>query len=268
MALGIPVKEFSFGNTLILVGAIGVCTGFLLLGLWTVVRELRNISRGLGGAASMKSRVQSRPGTAVPRLEPGVELPFSREQNQEPSLQQYATGADPAAQPWQDEATLHTPDDTGEPSPAPSSVPKPRRNLLFSSTSRRERERAQARSESPAQDASPPDFSASASGPDSEAGDPSPGTVENPWPRARLGDVPPHRRSNRPQSGFVDPGASGPATTARSEDRSGVTVLKSGTVDGMAYSLYSDGSIEAQMPEGMMRFNSINELRAHLEHRP
>jgi hypothetical protein len=45
-------------------------------------------------------------------------------------------------------------------------------------------------------------------------------------------------------------------------------VLKSGTVDGMAYSLYSDGSIEAQMPEGMMRFGSINELRAHLEHRP
>ena len=41
-----------------------------------------------------------------------------------------------------------------------------------------------------------------------------------------------------------------------------MTVLKSGIVDGMAYSLYSDGSIEAQMPEGMMRFASIDELRA------
>jgi hypothetical protein len=41
-----------------------------------------------------------------------------------------------------------------------------------------------------------------------------------------------------------------------------------GVVDGMAYSLYSDGSIEAQMPEGMMRFASIDELRAHLDHRP
>jgi len=38
-----------------------------------------------------------------------------------------------------------------------------------------------------------------------------------------------------------------------------VTVLKSGVVDGMAYSLYSDGSIEAQMPEGMMRFASIDD---------
>ena len=44
-------------------------------------------------------------------------------------------------------------------------------------------------------------------------------------------------------------------------------ILKSGVVDGMAYSLYSDGSIEAQLPEGMMRFGSIEELRAHLDQR-
>ena len=58
-----------------------------------------------------------------------------------------------------------------------------------------------------------------------------------------------------------------PHTPAR-EDAPQVTVLKSGVVDGMAYSLYSDGSIEAQMPEGMMRFASIDELRAHLDQRP
>ena len=53
-----------------------------------------------------------------------------------------------------------------------------------------------------------------------------------------------------------------------SEEPPPVTVLKSGVVDGMAYSLYSDGSIEAQMPEGMMRFASIDELRSHLDQRP
>ena len=59
------------------------------------------------------------------------------------------------------------------------------------------------------------------------------------------------------------------ASRRRREARmSRVTVLKSGVVDGMAYSLYSDGSIEAQMPEGMMRFASIDELRAHLDQRP
>jgi hypothetical protein len=44
-----------------------------------------------------------------------------------------------------------------------------------------------------------------------------------------------------------------------------VSVLKSGVVDGMAYTLYSDGSIEAQLPQGTLRFGSINELRNHIE---
>ena len=44
-----------------------------------------------------------------------------------------------------------------------------------------------------------------------------------------------------------------------------VSVLKSGVVDGMAYTLYSDGSIEAQLPQGTLRFGSITELRNHIE---
>jgi len=42
-------------------------------------------------------------------------------------------------------------------------------------------------------------------------------------------------------------------------------VLKSGVVDGMAYTLYSDGSIEAQLPQGTLRFGSITALRHHIE---
>lgn len=44
-----------------------------------------------------------------------------------------------------------------------------------------------------------------------------------------------------------------------------VPILKSGVVDGMGYTLYVDGSIEAELPQGTLRFASINELRAHLE---
>jgi hypothetical protein len=44
-----------------------------------------------------------------------------------------------------------------------------------------------------------------------------------------------------------------------------VSVLKSGVVNGMPYTLYSDGSIEAQLPEGTLRFGSITELRNHIE---
>jgi hypothetical protein len=44
-----------------------------------------------------------------------------------------------------------------------------------------------------------------------------------------------------------------------------VSVLKSGVVEGMAYTLYSDGSIEAQLPQGTLRFGSISALRSHIE---
>ncbi|HKM88439.1 MAG TPA: hypothetical protein VJX48_07525 [Xanthobacteraceae bacterium] len=54
----------------------------------------------------------------------------------------------------------------------------------------------------------------------------------------------------------VDPAAAAPAP---------VSALKSGVVEGMAYTLYSDGSIEAQLPQGKLRFGSINALRNHLE---
>ena len=46
----------------------------------------------------------------------------------------------------------------------------------------------------------------------------------------------------------------------------GIATNADGTLD--VQQMYSDGSIEAQMPEGMMRFASIEELRAHLDQRP
>lgn len=58
--------------------------------------------------------------------------------------------------------------------------------------------------------------------------------------------------------------APNPAGSASNPD-SGASVLKSGIVNGMSYTLYSDGSIEAQLPEGTLRFGSITELRNHIE---
>jgi hypothetical protein len=55
-----------------------------------------------------------------------------------------------------------------------------------------------------------------------------------------------------------------PAAPATAPDRT-VAILKSGVVDGMAYTLYADGSIEAQLPQGTVRFGSIAELRTHIE---
>jgi len=55
-----------------------------------------------------------------------------------------------------------------------------------------------------------------------------------------------------------------PPPPPASQERT-VAILKSGVVDGMAYTLYADGSIEAQLPQGTVRFGSIAELRAHIE---
>jgi len=59
--------------------------------------------------------------------------------------------------------------------------------------------------------------------------------------------------------------ASNAAASPSNPDSAGAAVLKSGVVNGMPYTLYSDGSIEAQLPEGTLRFGSITELRNHIE---
>jgi hypothetical protein len=282
IGFGIPVKEFSFGNTLILSGAVVACTGMMMLGLWVLVRELKNIARQLG----LVIPAESREGNTLPPAALGATLGnqapedggflFSRDQ---PAAEN-AGNAEPAASSpplWQEEAASRDRVRADMPS-APEPVEaepavKPRRNLLFSSSSRKERERAQARTAAPSVDDLPP--APPAAPPASEPREPPPVTFDDAWPkseRTRAADMPP-RRSARAPSTFTE--ASAGATGADrhppaplNEDQPPVTVLKSGVVDGMAYSLYSDGSIEAQMPEGMMRFASIDELRSHLDQRP
>jgi hypothetical protein len=55
--------------------------------------------------------------------------------------------------------------------------------------------------------------------------------------------------------------AAAPAPAAIRSSR----VLKSGTINDVSYTLFSDGSIETPTPEGTVRFDSIDEFRQHLE---
>ncbi|CAN7177695.1 DUF308 domain-containing protein [Bradyrhizobium sp. LjRoot220] len=256
---GITINEFSTGNTLILTGVTGFCTGAIMLGLWVAVRELKTIGRRLGA------------GIAQPRGEAMVTAPGDGGFPLMPEAVESAGGVEPAASlsppPWQDETTRERPRGDVPTAPEPAeAAPKPKRNLLFSSTSRKERERAQVRTSEPL----PPDLLSPDLRPNPPAAPPPPPPAEaqppsfdDAWPkseRSKPGEVPPQRRGPRSPSTFAD-------ADARSGEQPAVTVLKSGVVDGMAYSLYSDGSIEAQMPEGMMRFASIDELRTHLDQR-
>jgi hypothetical protein len=271
---GLPVKEFSFGNTLILAGAVTTCTGMILLGLWTVVRELRAIAQRLESGEAVLPRAGP-PAEVSPALrEPENDVfPFGRDQ---PSRAGPADAEPATLPPWhQETATRDRARNDSPPQPGLPAEPaaKPRRsNLLFSSTSRKERERAELRVSDPSL-VDPPSSPAAGSSPSKSSERPA--ASEDTWPHREAGraiDAPLPRRSGRMPSTFTEAnagatGADRSPPPARNEDPSTVSVLKSGVVDGMAYSLYSDGSIEAQMPEGLMRFASIDELRAHLDQR-
>jgi hypothetical protein len=254
--------DLSFGNTLILSGTVAACTGAIMLSLWAVARELKKIALRLG--LGVPAGTKAAPGAPHNQAQPNGGFSFSRDL---PSLEEedHADLPAPSSAPWREEAAAR---DRGASAPEPveaAPAVKPRRNLLFSSSSRKERERAQGRTSDPSE----PDLGPEPPAASSEVPPPS---FDDAWPKPeRLrGDAPAPRRRGRTPPALPEANASA-ATADRyppaAQDQPPVTILKSGVVDGMAYSLYSDGSIEAQLPEGMMRFASIDELRAHLDQR-
>jgi hypothetical protein len=279
IAYGI-LLELSLGNSLIVAGTVAACSGTILLGLCAVVTELKIIARQLADPRS-----NARPGlpqvaaNTVPAQPSAVDDGYAYPQDQiaagdVPHAAPPAVPNTASPPPWHEEAATRQVEPTPEPAAAPA--PKPRRNLLFESSLRKDRERTAPRVEPTVgadTQAAPP-----VPPPVADAGETtSPASFDDAWPK-------PDRASERPREPLLQrrsarssthAGANGstasdrqpPPPPARAEEQPGVTVLKSGVVDGMAYSLYSDGSIEAQMPEGMMRFASIDELRAHLDHR-
>ncbi len=258
IGFGIPINEFGLGNTLILAGAVTACSGLLILSLWVVVKELKGIAGRLGAVPAHTRGEALQP--ALPRSA-GTEVGS-------PALGADEIGDDRSGgppPPWAEETVARDrPRQEASLQPPPEPPAKPRRNLMFSSSARRERERTQARTgDAPVAEPRP------AGGPVMETDEVPPANFDDAWPkseRARPADGPPQRRVARAPSSFTDTAAARQPPPV--EGQPPVTVLKSGVVDGMAYSLYSDGSIEAQMPEGMMRFASIDELRAHLDQRP
>jgi len=261
VGLGIQM-DLSFGNTLILSGTVAACTGAIMLSLWAAVRELRKIAvrHGLSVPAG------TRAAPSAPRDQAPEKGGFSFSHDL-PSVEEvdHAELPAPSTAPWREEAAER---DRGPSAPEPveaAPAAKPRRNLLFSSSSRKERERTQGRMSDPSVADLGPE-------PRSESSELPPPSFDDAWPKPeRLrGDAPAPRRRGRTPPAFTEANA-GAAAADRpppaTQDQPPVTILKSGVVDGMAYSLYSDGSIEAQLPEGLMRFASIDELRAHLDQR-
>src|SRR4051812_10460998 len=145
---GFTVREFSLGSTLIIAGTIGVCSGMLLAGLHVVVVELKGIARRLAGSVA-PSDVRVRP------VLPGLAMPGApaAEPSPAPAARIEPTAPPPPAAgppPWQNEVAarerprVEVPEPEAPMPPAAPEAPR-KRNLMFASTSRKERERAEAK---------------------------------------------------------------------------------------------------------------------------
>ncbi|MBV9260274.1 MAG: hypothetical protein JO205_02770 [Pseudolabrys sp.] len=289
VAAGIPVKEFSFGNTLILAGAVAVPGGLIVLGLAAVIAQLNRIGDMLGARPARSgrtlepfetgSRLGQGPGQIPfpPKAKPDAHPPIPGFPTQG-SREAFEAPEEPAFAP-----TLRNPDH--EPDEAPL---MPRQ--AGAST------RAKAEPEAPVERTPVPDFRPNLE-PD-RSPSPTPSWRATMAPRESTQNLfdamwPPEQRAAKPGDKLTEPrepamreparempmretvARQTPVEPKRPElpkaasqsagDVRAVPVLKSGVIDGMGYTLYVDGSIEAELPSGILRFASIAALRDHLE---
>jgi hypothetical protein len=55
-----------------------------------------------------------------------------------------------------------------------------------------------------------------------------------------------------------------PTKPATPQNGAASTVYRSGVIDGMAYTLFMDGSIQAELPQGTVKFANIDDLQKYL----
>jgi hypothetical protein len=321
IGFGIPINEFSFGNTLIIAGTVSVTGGLILIGIAAAVRELRRIADTAGGRPPVR-----RPEPADP-LAPGVGLrggpglargPLPQKPNLESPTRE-PRPAEPRFLAVQ--ANNGTPEDLPTGRPRPNILPLMR--AIADAAVMEEADTVPLSPQAPARAAVP----TAARG--ERAADVKPAqqsvtkltggataalrsvalesprvadrwvdkpqqAVEKPqhpnlfdtlWPAgSKVDGVPanelvvsefkpkfeaatPNERVE-PVLSVEDKRDEARAATGLASESPALSVLKSGVIDGMAYTLYTDGTIDAQLTEGTMRFSSIDALRDHLEKSP
>jgi hypothetical protein len=256
VAYGVPVQEFSFGNTLIVAGTTLATGGLIMIAIGIAVRELRRIGEALASRTPAGRPVEMfEPRTTpsgvpfAPRSgSPGTTSPSSAPMPSAPSDEPAAApmlrnpeSPEPHEIKEYEEISLSPP----EPVPAPVTQPEPSPPVHEPKIAKKRPEPLP----EPPWRASPP--------PERQPEWP-PTSFEAMWPAPSRGPV----EESKPEPDR-EMAQAAPAETQPQRDPE-VAILKSGVVDGMGYTLYVDGSIEAELPQGTLRFASINELREHL----
>jgi hypothetical protein len=234
IGFGIPIYESILGNTLIIAGTVGLSAGLVLIGLVVAIRRLDSIAEALARAVPRALRAgETEGGPARPIRGPYVVKPGREDRELRPEPQFVSSGNGTPAELEEADAPL-------SPQVRAPAADRPRRDPPWRPILPTEMS-----TEWPAK---------------SEM-------FDSLWPTGSRSPKP----SEAPAKAEASPGAAAPARehgddkAKPGEEGRSVSILKSGVVDGMAYTLYADGSIEAQLPEGTVRFASIDELRDHLE---
>jgi hypothetical protein len=254
IVFGVPVKEFSFGNTLILAGVTGLVGGLIVIGLAAATAQLQRVGEMLGARPLSKAgrfepfeapaKVPFPPKPKARREAPAAELPPlpMAEEKREPDFAAPSLRNPDVPLMAEEEAQELPLSPRHEPTAPPRTALAPERKAP----------------ESTEQGSFEPSWRAPPKQPEG-------GYLDKMWPTAERTPQP----SAEPQSWSESiPRAPAPEPKVEPEvlpEEAPVAVLKSGVVDGMGYTLYVDGSIEAELPDGTLRFASINELRKHLE---
>jgi hypothetical protein len=244
IGFGIPINEFGIGNTLISAGTTAVVGGLVLIGLAATLRQLRAMAetvqdRSWPGATNEVHAFGANPypSDSKPAARPGegpgdvgsasIRIEALRQAARaEYVLQPRFTARPPPKEP-QERNPL---DQEDEPYTAP--------------------EEHDREPEEPGPFA--PALGANARGERSRGFDAIwPAATSQPTP------VPSASHDETEAAVSIDDQEEAVETAASS-------ILKSGVIDGMVYTLYTDGSIEAELPQGTLKFVSIDELRDYL----
>jgi hypothetical protein len=268
VAFGIPINEFSFGNTLIVSGTTAATGGLIVIGLGAAVGQLHRIAEMLAARAPARATQPHETFEAPPEAPiaapPAGRVPFPPRQRPEPVVSELPEPPEPRVTP---------PVATGEVPPVQSFAPTLRNpdappmaiedevSLSPSVNGSGVTEPGHEPVEPPRRPPPPPPPLRELPGSNFDAmWPPEPKPPRGPV----VGEGPAMPRPERPPREPVAPPEM-PEPPAVNPPRTTVAILKSGVVDGMGYTLYVDGSIEAELPQGTLRFASIEELRSHLE---
>lgn len=252
IGLGVSIFISSIGNTLITTGAVAASGGFVITAMGLVLRQLERLSArieaGLSGIEVNVRTVAAETAAPAARGRLGAAPRMTAEDLLEPEPDEDVKEKDEAEPPPALRPRTVQPPRPTRADDLPAAEERAADPMLEARRQRLERRaEPEARSDARVEPRQEPRQEPRAE----------PRTDARPGPRPRY---------EAPGLKPASPARPAPAAAAprRPEGGEEPRILKSGIVGGMAYTLYSDGSIQAELPDGVVRFASLQELRDHV----